>query len=71
MASLMDAVAKIALKRRSPPVAASCLLKMDRQLPVWWQDGLRKRVYHLGFVIIDMEFQDIAVVNSIGDGVGV
>ncbi len=60
MAALLEAVASNALKRRSP-VAASCLSRPARL------EGLDV----LGLVVVDVEAQDIAILDRVGDGVGV
>jgi hypothetical protein len=71
MASLMDAVARMALKRR-PPVAASCLDRMASMTAflAMASPGLG------GFLpfrleVVDVEAQDVAVLDGVGDGVGV
>ena len=69
MASLIDAVARMALNRR-PPVAASCLARMAsttaRLASV--SPGLR-RVLAVGLVVVDVEAQDVAVLDGVGDRV--
>ena len=71
MASLMEAVASRALNLR-PPVAASCLARMASTMArlASVSPGLGG-VLAVGLVVVDVEAQDVAVLDGVGDGVGV
>jgi hypothetical protein len=68
MASLMLAVARIALNLR-PPVAASCLARIASTTARGERRTGRRGVLAVGPVVIDVEAEDVAVFDGVGDRV--